>query len=98
MGNVKKIAKRITALDWQPGDQVPGRTTGFTPEQIAEINEVLAPIISNAVKQINSNAKRIMEMDKRPQQTRTDEQPDVFMPYVAKGMLEDLIAELQELV
>ena len=77
---------------------MPGRTMGFTPEQIAEINNVLAPIISNAVKQINANSKRIMAMDKRPDQSPTDEQPDVFMRYVAQGMLEDLIAELQELV
>ena len=45
-----------------------------------------------------ANAERIMAMDKRPDQSPTDEQPDVFMRYVAQGMLEDLIAELQELV
>ncbi len=77
---------------------VPGRTRSFTPEQVDGINKILSPLVSHCILQINGHAKRILAMDKRPRQVHTDEQPNVFMPYVAQGMLEDLIAELQALV
>ncbi len=83
-----------TATDYM----VPGRTRSFTHEQVAEINKVLAPLISDCVEQISANVPRIRAMDNRPRQIYTEEQPNVFMPYVAQGMLEDLIAELQALV
>lgn len=78
--------------------QAPGRTRSFTPEQAAEVDAVLAPLVQHSVKRINAEAERIMGLDKRPRQTHTPEQPDVFFPYVAQAMLEDLIHDLQELV
>ena len=85
----KQIAKRlITAAETS--------LHGFTPEQQIEIDLVLGRLVADCVEAINAHAGRIKEMDKRPKQTYTKEQPAVFMPYVAQGMLEELIGRLQE--
>lgn len=85
----KQIAKRlITAAETS--------LRGFTPEQQTEIDIVLGRLVTNTVEAINAHAGRIKEMDRRPKQTYTEEHPDVFMPYVAQGMLEELIDRLQE--
>ncbi len=75
-----------------------GKTESFTPEQRLEIDKVLRILTNQIAVTINTEGERILLMDTRPRQTFTPEQPDVFMPYVKQGMLEDLIVDLQERV
>lgn len=75
-----------------------GLTQSFTPEQRAEVDAVLAPLVQHCVKSINAESERIKGMDKRPVEGWTEEKPDVHFDYVAQAMLEDLIHNLQELV
>lgn len=70
-------------------------TTSFTPLQRDAINAHLEPIVDECLKSINSASVAIKAMDDRPKQVYSEAEPDVFMPYVAQGMLEDLIAMLQ---
>lgn len=73
----------------------PDLTQSFTPEQRKAINEFLEPLVDAVLDAINTKAPQIMAMDTRPKTVYTAEKPDVFMPYVAQGMLEDIIAMLQ---
>lgn len=70
-------------------------TMNFTPEQREAINALLVPIVDNCLKCINSASVAVKAMDQRPKKTHSEAEPDVFMPYVSQGMLEDLIAMLQ---
>lgn len=70
-------------------------TKSFTPEQRERINEVLEPLTEFLLATIDTAVPAVKAMDKRPKQGWTPEQPEVFMPYVAQGMLEDLIEMLQ---
>ncbi len=74
-------------------DEYP-KTTSWHPVQKAEVDEWVQATADRIAKDINARRQRIQEMDDRPRQTFSEEQPDVFLPYVAQGMLEDLISEL----
>lgn len=72
------------------------KTTCWTDAQKAAVNEVLSELRAHIHEVIAAHYARIKEMDKRPKQVWSKEQPDVFFPYVRQGMLEDLIADLVE--
>jgi len=74
------------------------RTTSFTPEQKAIVDEFIPQLADKISQIINEVAPGLRAMDDRPRQTYSPEQPDVYFPYVAQALLEDLIAELQERV
>lgn len=74
------------------------RTTSWTPEQKARIDDFVTRTADEACRRIETIAPALEALDKRPKVTWTPEQPDVFMRYVQQGILEDLIAELQERV
>jgi hypothetical protein len=70
------------------------KTTSWHPVQQAEVDEWVQATADAIAKDINARRRRIEEMDDRPDQTWSEEQPNVKFRYVAQGMLEDLIAEL----
>lgn len=82
--SIKRIARRLIAQ----------RTTSFTPEQETAVNTIVMELADHCAIRINAEATDIKDMDHRPKETYTPKNPDVFFPYVAKGMLENLIHEL----
>jgi len=72
-----------------------GLTESFTNEQREALNPFLDDLVDHCLGAIEGKQSEIKAMDKRPHQTYSEAEPNVFMPYVAQGMLEDLIAFLQ---
>lgn len=70
----------------------------WTPEQKKIVDAVVGDLAKYCTMRINSRTSTILSLDKRPRETYTPENPDVFFPYVAQGMLEELISELQKRV
>ena len=61
-----------------------------------EVRDLTAEVADMACIQINRWALLIKALDKRPKVVWSQEQPNVFMPYVAQGMLEELIDILKK--
>ena len=76
-------------------ETVDNLTRSFTRQQRREVNLILDELASRCIERINTEAKRIREMDKRPHKTHSPEKPNVYFPYVAQAMLEDFITVLQ---
>jgi len=75
-----------------------GKTQSFTREQRKEVNEILSDLVTGIQNTFHSASERILKMDKRPKEGWTQENPDVFFPYVKQAMLEDLVVELESRV
>jgi len=75
-----------------------GKTKSFTPEQRVEVDKVLSILKIQIETTINTEATRIRLLDSRPKRVYSPQHPNVFFRYVAQGMLEDLIVDLQERV
>ena len=78
-------------------------TKYFTDPQRAEVDDVLTELVNHCLKTIHNRSRRIKQMDKRPpgvwNPTDPNDSPANYQfPYVAQGMLEDLIERLQEVV
>lgn len=78
--------------------EIKGETTSFTPEQKIEVDKAVLEAFNAAATIINRSALRIKKMDKRPKQTYSEAEPDVFFPYVAQATLEDFILFCQSRV
>lgn len=76
----------------------PPMTTSWTPAQKAWVDKWLLTKADELSKEINEQARQLMARDDRPRQVWSEKQPDVFFPSAAQGLLEDLIATLQERV
>lgn len=80
------------------------RTTMWTPEQKAAVDELLTELANDAITKINQARLRIEAMDRRPPYgTKGDDgklldPADCHFHYVAQGMLEDLISILHDQV
>ncbi len=74
------------------------KTTSWSSVQKALVDKWLFIKTDELLQEINEQARQLMELDDRPRQTYSAEQPDVFFPYAAQGLLEDLIATLEERV
>ena len=74
------------------------RTTSWTAQQKTKVDNWVLTTADEIAKSINRHAPKIKILDQRPRQIYSEEQPDVFFPYVSQGMLEDLIAELSSRV
>lgn len=74
------------------------KTTSWSPSQQAWVDEWIIGTADDLSRQINGQARLLTAKDDRPKQIWTEDQPDVFFPYAAQGLLEDLITELQSRV
>lgn len=74
------------------------RTTSWTADQKRRVDSWVRATADECCKGIKTIAPSLEALDKRLHQSWTKEQPDVYFPYVQQGILEDLIAELQERV
>ena len=74
------------------------KTTSWTAEQKQRVDNWVEHMADEIGERINLLAVSLRKIDKRPRQCYSPEQPDVFFPHVAQGMLEDLIAELEDRV
>ena len=75
-----------------------GLTQSFTTEQRKALDPFLDELVEHCLAKINAKGDAIKALDNRPRRTYSEAQPDVYMPYVRQGMLEDLIAFLQSYV
>lgn len=73
-------------------------TTSWTPAQKAQVDEWLLAKVDELCTEINEQARQLQAKDFRPKQVWSEKQPNVFFQYAAQGLLEDLIATLQERV
>ena len=75
-------------------------STSFTPEQTAAIDGIVDSLVDHCIARIDAETERILGMDKRTRKTFDPADPDaeIFMPYANQGMLEELIAKLEECV
>lgn len=77
-------------------ETVDNLTKSFTQEQRREVNLILDELAVRCIERINAETKRIKNMDKRPRKASLPEKPDVYFPYVAQAMLEDLITVFED--
>lgn len=78
-------------------------TKYFTPEQRTEVDKVVTQLVRHCCRTIDDQSRLIKQMDKRPYGSWNPADPkdspaNYNFPYVAQGMLEDLIEKLEEMV
>lgn len=73
-------------------------TTSWTPAQKALVDKWLLAKADEICTAINAQASHLLSLDNRPKKVWSERQPNVFFAYAAQGLLEDLIATLQERV
>ena len=66
----------------------------WTDSQKQEVDRWVRQTADAIYADINARQVAITAMDDRPHQIWREKQPNVFFPYAAQAMLEDLIAEL----
>lgn len=74
------------------------KTTSWTPEQQTLVDDWVEATANAIASQINMMGPTLLDLDKRPQEGWTEEQPNVFFRYAPQAMLEDLIHELESRV
>jgi len=89
---------QLALLDKPEPTEESNRTTSFTPAQMEIVSDWVDNTANDVARQINLLSPLLTDLDKRPRQVYSPEQPDVFFRYVHQAMLEDLIDELKDRV